>query len=168
VNVSFKQAQHRDLVAEFRRIIAESGFDPHHLALELTEDALLEDPLETAQWIKTLRTDGVQFWIDDFGTGYSSLASLAKLPLDALKIDRAFISELGCGSRADDLVRTIIALARNLHLQVVAEGVETPAQRDQLKAEGCDFGQGYLWSKPLPSDQIPALLQASFLPLRSL
>ncbi len=161
VNVSLKQGRHRDLAAVFREIIQASGYDPQQLALELTEDALLEDPEETSRWIRDLQSLGVQFWIDDFGTGFSSLASLAKLPLDGLKIDLEFVSELGRDQRSDDLVRAIINLAHGLHLKVIAEGVETEFQRARLAADGCDFGQGYLWSRAITPEATELLHQSS-------
>ncbi|MCB2029988.1 MAG: EAL domain-containing protein, partial [Rhodoferax sp.] len=114
---------------------------------------------QTIRVLQTLRGVGIEVAIDDFGTGYSSLAYLVQLPLNALKIDRAFVLGLDQGRQSVMIVKSIMSLAHSLKLQVVAEGVETEAQAAQLHDMGCDLMQGYLFSKPLPFDQLVALLK---------
>lgn len=109
--------------------------------------------------LNELKKQGVQISVDDFGTGYSSLAYLRRFPIDQIKIDRSFVQDMSENTDAAAIVRSIISLARNLRLQTVAEGVETEAQRDLLVQAGCDLLQGFLFSRPLPAENIPALYQ---------
>ena len=149
INVSACQLRDPRLVDRVRELAATHALRPRTVVLELTESVLLDDPVQALGIMRALRDLGVRFAIDDFGTGYSSLAYLRQLPVDIIKIDRSFISAMVDDPGQRDLVEAIVHLGRTLHLDVVAEGVEQTAQRDQLRALGCDFAQGYLWSAPL-------------------
>jgi diguanylate cyclase (GGDEF)-like protein/PAS domain S-box-containing protein len=152
INVCPWQFIRPDFVSQVSDTIKLHRIDPHYLMLELTETALLYDPADTIEKLKTLRALGLQISLDDFGTGYSSLAYLKDLPLDQLKIDQAFISELD-HTQEHPLVETMIAIGRHMRLGVVAEGVETGMQRDILVQLGCANFQGYLFSRPLPEKE---------------
>jgi diguanylate cyclase (GGDEF)-like protein len=148
VNLSAKQLQHLDLVAEVEEAIVRSGLNPASLILEITESVLMSDVDVARQRIRDLKRLGVQVAIDDFGTGYSSLSYLRRFDLDVLKIDRYFIEGVHFASEEAALVRAIIDLGKSLHMQVVAEGVEVVEQLTELQALGCDLAQGYLFSRP--------------------
>jgi len=141
-----------------RQVLEDTGLPPDMLELELTESLLLDDIDNAVAISRQLRALGVKLAIDDFGTGYSSLSYLKRFPVDFVKIDRSFISELGQFEEDAAIVRAIIAMVHSLELKVVAEGVETQAQMDFLKAHRCDEVQGYLISRPVPADQFAALL----------
>ena len=141
--------------------MATVGIDPHTLRLEVNEAALLGNPEQTRIVMNELRDLGIRIGIDDFGTGFSSLAFLHRIPLDQLKIDHSFVHKMLSSSEARDIVRTIINLAQNLNLDVVAEGVETEEQRDLLYEMGCSHAQGYLYSQPVPGSEVPALLASN-------
>jgi len=149
INVSPWQLATAGFAAKVQRAIEQAGVDPSRLTLEITENAVLQDMEEVAHTIRQLSAIGVRFSIDDFGSGYSALASLKKLPLHELKIDRIFISEMRLDP-PDQFISTIIAMAHHMGLYVIAEGVETEAQRLALAALGCHGFQGYLTSRPLP------------------
>ncbi|PPC88824.1 MAG: hypothetical protein CTY34_13270 [Methylobacter sp.] len=134
--------------------------NPLQLKLELTESVMLDNIRHTVKKMQSIRDLGVQFSLDDFGTGYSSLAYLTQLPLDQLKIDRSFVSKLGLKNTDAVIVQTIIGMAQNLALPVIAEGVESQAQWDFLVTQGCPLFQGYLFGKPLPISAFEATLQA--------
>jgi diguanylate cyclase (GGDEF)-like protein/PAS domain S-box-containing protein len=158
VNVSVRQFRHPDFVDSVVACIRNSGVRPHRLKLELTE-SLLADRMEiTIEKMGMLKALGVTLSLDDFGVGYSSLSVLKRLPLDQLKIDKAFVADVLTDPNDAAISRAIIALAQSLGLQVVAEGVETVEQRDFLTYQGCDQFQGHLFSKPLPIEQLDALL----------
>jgi diguanylate cyclase (GGDEF)-like protein len=156
VNVSERQFHESGFVGRVEQALADSGADPHRLRLELTESMLHRDLDMTLATMRTLQQRGVRFALDDFGTGYSSLAYLKRLPLDQLKIDKSFVDEVLSDPHSAAIVRTILSLAGNLGLNVVAEGVETEAQMAFLSTHGCDAFQGYLLSRPLPVEQLPA------------
>jgi EAL domain-containing protein (putative c-di-GMP-specific phosphodiesterase class I) len=162
VNVSTIQFKRPDWVDTVRRALHDSGLDPAALELEITESLLLQSVSETSANLIELRALGVGIAIDDFGTGYSSLSYLHKLPVSTLKIDQSFVCEVGIGAAQGledaPIIRTIIALAHNFGMSVVAEGVETTAQRDLLLRLGCDSLQGYLLSRPLTVEQTDVLL----------
>ena len=139
-------------------VLRETGAPAHLLKLELTESQVLDDVDDTIAKMDQLKTKGVRFSVDDFGTGYSSLAYLTRLPLDQLKIDQSFVHNLGVKHTDDVIVQTIIGMARNLELDVIAEGVETAEQRDTLARYGCHYFQGYLLGRPMPLNEIEALL----------
>lgn len=160
VNVSAWQFRHPDFVEDLADIIEDSGANARLLVLELTESLLLENVPEVIARMRRLKALGIQLAIDDFGTGYSSLAYLRQLPLDLLKIDRAFVHDVLVDDKAAAIVRTIIALARNLDLQITAEGVETAAHRSWLAAEGCSHCQGYFFARPQSLAHFEAWLRA--------
>ncbi|HEX4947155.1 MAG TPA: EAL domain-containing protein, partial [Blastocatellia bacterium] len=149
VNLSGKQLNNPKLIQEVKDILFDTGFDPSCLKLEITESVVMENAEASTVLLKQLRTLGLQLSIDDFGTGYSSLSYLHRFPVTTLKIDRSFVSRMGQGDENLEIVRTIVTLAKNLTMDVVAEGIETQEQRAQLHALGCQYGQGYLFSKPL-------------------
>ena len=159
VNVSAKQFRQADFVDQVQAAIQRHGIDPMLLKLELTESLLLEGIEDTIATMNILKTIGVKFSLDDFGTGYSSLQYLKQLPLDQLKIDQSFVRDLASDSSDRAIVRTIIAMARSLKLNVIAEGVETEEQRQLLQDKGCIHYQGFLFGKPVPIEQFDALLQ---------
>ncbi len=158
VNVSARQLRDLDFVDAVRRTLRRQGIAPDRLKLELTEGAILDDVGDSVRKMKVLNSLGVSFSLDDFGTGYSSLAYLTQLPLSQLKIDQAFVHNIGIKATDDIIVRTIIGMADSLGIEVVAEGVETQAQRDFLEAEGCGIYQGYLYGKPLPAEDFQKLV----------
>jgi diguanylate cyclase (GGDEF)-like protein len=149
VNVSPRQFAQPDLVAQVRSIIAETGFDPRCLRLEITESVTIDDAEHVASVLTELKELGVRVSIDDFGTGYSSLSYLHSLPLDVLKIDQSFVAAMDKSSESRQIVRTIMSLASNLGMDVVAEGAEAAGQVAQLQSMGCEFGQGYYFSRPV-------------------
>jgi diguanylate cyclase (GGDEF)-like protein/PAS domain S-box-containing protein len=150
VNVSAKQFRQADFVAQIQRVVQQHAINPMLLKLEMTESILLESVEDTIATMNALNEIGVQFSLDDFGTGYSSLQYLKRLPLDQLKIDQSFVRDISAGERDRLIVRTIVAMAQSLNLDVIAEGVETEEQRQLLLDNGCTHFQGYLFGKPLP------------------
>jgi diguanylate cyclase (GGDEF)-like protein len=150
VNVSARQFLQPSFVAEVAAVIQETGISPESLKLELTESLVLENVESTIQKMTELKALGVQFSVDDFGTGHSSLAYLTRLPLDQLKIDQSFVRNIGIKATDGVIVQTIIGMARNLGLEVIAEGVETQAQQEFLALHGCTMFQGYFFSQPIP------------------
>lgn len=158
VNVSVRQFAQADFVTRVRDIIHDSGIDPSAVRLEITESITMGDVEHIVQVLTDLQAIGVRLSMDDFGTGYSSLSYLHRFPLDILKIDRSFVSQMDQASENLHIVQTIMNLANNLGMKVVAEGTETRAQIDQLKSLGCDYGQGYFFSKPLPMVAIEKLM----------
>ena len=153
VNVSAKQFRQADFVAQVQAAVQRHAINPKLLKLELTESLLLENIEDTIATMNALREIGVQFSLDDFGTGYSSLQYLKRLPLDQLKIDQSFVRDIATDSSDKAIVRTIIAMAQSLNLDVIAEGVETEEQRQLLLDKGCTHYQGYLFGKPIPIEQ---------------
>ena len=158
VNVSARQFRQPEFVRQVTEIIQETGVRSHLLTLELTESLVLDNVDDAIEKMHQLRTKGVRFSVDDFGTGYSSLAYLTRLPLHQLKIDQSFVRNLGARATDDVIVQTIIGMARNLELEVIAEGVETQEQKDFLVRHGCDLYQGYLLGRPMPVDALDAVL----------
>ncbi len=152
VNVSFLQLRHRDFIAEVRDAVSHDAQAAAGLELEITESMVMDDVERSTQSLHALRQLGITIAIDDFGTGFSSLSYLSKLPVDTLKIDRSFIMNMDSGPQGIALVSTIINLAHSLRLKVVAEGVETDDQSRRLALLGCDEIQGYLLSKPVPTE----------------
>ena len=160
VNVSARQFRSPDFVDQVAQVLRSTGVIPGRLKLELTESLLVDDLDLTITKMTALKNLGVNFSLDDFGTGYSSLSYLKRLPLDQLKIDQSFVRDILTDGNDAAIVRTIIALGQSLGLSVIAEGVETAAQRDYLAAHGCLTCQGYFFSRPLPIEALQALLQA--------
>ncbi|MBI3902610.1 MAG: EAL domain-containing protein [Nitrosomonadales bacterium] len=161
VNVSGRQFRQANFVAQVSEIIRRTGIAPHYLKLELTESIVLDDVADTIDKMQALRQIGVSFSMDDFGTGYSSLAYLTRLPLKQLKIDQSFVRNIGTQASDATIIQTIIGMADNLSMEVIAEGVETQEQRDFLEHMGCMLYQGYLFSKPVPLDEFEQLLKRS-------
>ena len=151
VNVSVQQFRHPDFLDLVLDVVERSGIDPRCLKLELTESLLVDDVEATIARMSALKARGIAFALDDFGTGYSSLAYLKRLPLDELKIDQSFVRDVLSDPNDAAIARTVVALASSLGLSVIAEGVETVAQRDFLAHNGCTAYQGYLFSRPLPA-----------------
>jgi diguanylate cyclase (GGDEF)-like protein len=161
VNVSPRQLKSTDLVPTVARLLAENGIPESALRLELTESALVDAAGPQVEAIAAVTRLGIGFAVDDFGTGYSSLAYLAGLPVTTLKVDRTFVAPLGgSDSTAMAIVDAIVSMARALRLDVIAEGVESPQQLTALRRLGAPQGQGYLWSPPLPADEVPGWLAA--------
>jgi EAL domain-containing protein (putative c-di-GMP-specific phosphodiesterase class I) len=152
VNLSPRQLLEPDLPDVVAEVLARTGFPVERLTMEVTESVLVDEGPYATTTLRRLRELGVRLSIDDFGTGYSSLVYLRRLNADALKIDRSFVDGLGRDSEADAIVNTVIGLARSLGLDLVAEGVETEDQRRLLVELGCQFAQGYLFSRPLPAE----------------
>jgi diguanylate cyclase (GGDEF)-like protein/PAS domain S-box-containing protein len=159
INVSSRQFRHVDFVPQVLAVLQRTGANPRRLKLELTESLLLDDVEDTISKMELLKMQGVSFSLDDFGTGYSSLAYLKRLPLDQLKIDQSFVRDVLTDSNDAAIARTVVALAQSLGLSVIAEGVETQGQRDFLDRHGCQFYQGYLFSRPLPVDAFNQFLK---------
>lgn len=158
VNLSVKQFGQADLVNQIQQILTETGLPPQRLKLEITESALMESPELAARMLCELQALGIQISLDDFGTGYSSLAYLHRFPIDTLKIDSSFVRRVDEAGEQLEIVRTILTLAWNLGVDTVAEGVETMKHLNQLRLLRCDYGQGYLFAKPLKAKDATALL----------
>ena len=159
VNVSARRFRQADFVAQVQAVVQRHAINPMLLKLELTESLLQEKVEDTIATMNALNEIGVQFSLDDFGTGYSSLQYLKLLPLDQLKIDQSFVRDIATDNSDKAIVRTIIAMAQSLNLDVIAEGVETEEQRQLLLENGCTNYQGYLFGRPVPIAQFEALLR---------
>ena len=157
VNLSVRQFRHQDMLGNVAKALAASGLDPGDLELEITESILLEEQ-SVINTLHELDAMGVEISIDDFGTGYSSLSYLKRLPIDTLKIDRSFVQNIPTNADDAAITQAILAMARNLGIRVVAEGVETVEQLLFLRRHGCDALQGYYFSKPLRAEDLSALL----------
>jgi len=158
INVSAIQLRRKDFVARLESLVADAGVEPRNFELEITEGLLLGDDTQTHETLNRIRSLGFHIALDDFGTGYSSLSYLQRYPIDKIKIDRSFITNLGIEHEAEAVVHAIVRLARALGLSVIAEGVETESQRQHLAAAGCGNVQGFLFGKPVPSAEIVSLL----------
>jgi len=158
VNLSAKQLLQPHLVDDMGKLLREVALPAEALKLEITESAVMADPAAAAEMLQQIKSLGIRLAIDDFGTGYSSLSYLHRFPLDTLKIDRSFISGTGEGGEGMEIARTIMPMAKNLRLDVVAEGVETLEQVALLKRLQCKYAQGYYFSKPLAPEEVPPLL----------
>jgi EAL domain-containing protein (putative c-di-GMP-specific phosphodiesterase class I) len=157
VNLSARQVAQADLLDRIKEALAVSKLSPHCLKLEITESVVMENAEAATLMFRQLRALGVQLSIDDFGTGYSSLSYLHRFPLNYLKIDRSFVTHI-TKDNDNAIVRTISTLARNLGMEVIAEGIETEEQYQQLRMLGCEYGQGYLFSHPVHSEGVLHLL----------
>ncbi|HVE80332.1 MAG TPA: EAL domain-containing protein, partial [Gemmatimonadaceae bacterium] len=158
VNLSIRQFQQPDLPGQVQAALADTGTDPAHLKLEITESVIVENADLARTTLAALKALGVHVHLDDFGTGYSSLSYVHRLPLDAIKIDRGFVGAMEAEDRSFQLVRTVRMLARSLGIATIAEGVETQAQLMTLRKVGCEFAQGFLFSRPQPAETIGAIL----------
>ena len=158
MNISPSEIRRGGVIERVTRILKQTGFPANRLELEITESGLMEHGENADLFLQQLHQMGVSISIDDFGTGYSSLAYLKRFPVHQLKIDRSFVQDLPGNANDAQLVSTMISLAHNLRMRVVAEGVEMPDQEAFLCAKGCDMAQGYLFSRPLPAEQVEKLL----------
>jgi EAL domain-containing protein (putative c-di-GMP-specific phosphodiesterase class I) len=167
VNLSARELEEPTLVGSVRASLEETGLDPAHLVLEITESLLMVDLPTTVGTLLELRALGVRLAVDDFGTGYSSLAYLENLPVDILKIDKSFVDRIGDSAPADldapgdrqpVMVSAISQLGHALRLQIVAEGIEQPEQVDALRGLDCQYGQGFYFARPLPAEALGDLL----------
>jgi diguanylate cyclase (GGDEF)-like protein len=149
VNISGRQLDVDDFISDVREALAESGLDPVALTIEITETTLMRNAEETARRLAAIKELGVRIAIDDFGTGYSSLAHLQRFPVDALKIDRSFITGLTHNDEGETLIRSLVQLGKALSIETLAEGIEQPRELTLLREEQCDSGQGFLFAKPL-------------------
>jgi diguanylate cyclase (GGDEF)-like protein/PAS domain S-box-containing protein len=159
VNVSARQLQRGDLAVVVGATLAEIGLDPGCLHLELTETSVMDLDSGVVEQLRSIRDLGVEIGLDDFGTGYASLTHLRRLPLTFVKIDQSFVQGIGVDEGDERIVAAVVDLAANLGLRSVAEGVETPDQRDRLRAFGCDQAQGYLFARPMPPGDVPAVIE---------
>ncbi len=160
VNLSSRNLAHPDLIAQVDTALVQSGLGGSSLGLEITESALIENSEHALSVLANLRALNIRLQIDDFGTGYSSLSYLQQFPIDTLKIDRSFTSRMPGDGQSSEIVRTILSLARNLHLSVVAEGVETREQAESLHELHCELAQGFFFHPPLDAGQVSALLRS--------
>ena len=158
VNLLGREFWNHELLADVRDVLDETGIDPAYLDIELTEGVLMQNTDGALRILSALKRMGVLLTVDDFGTGYSSLAYLKNFPIDALKIDRSFITDVTSNSSDAAITRAVLALSRSLNLKCIAEGVETRAQLDMLREMGCEVIQGYLISEPTPPGDLEALL----------
>ena len=154
VNVSARQLMSADFTATIASILARTGMDPHALVLEITENIFVEDSERATTVLADIKSLGIQLALDDFGTGYSSLSYLRRLPIDIVKIDQSFIADIDYAPAGRTIVAAVTDLAHGLGLTVVAEGVETQNQRDQIQAIGCESSQGYFYARPMPAAEI--------------
>ena len=154
INVASQQLQEPNFIEKLDKILAETGLNPNCLRLEITERALVDSEHNTNHTLTEIKRRGIKLSIDDFGTGYSSLSYLRRLPIDNLKIDRSFVENINSNTESLEIVKTIITLAQTLKMDAIAEGIETREQRDRLKALGCEYAQGYLFSKPLSVENV--------------
>ena len=158
MNLSIKQLQTKDFISVFKALIKESGCKPEWLELEVTEGQIMNNPEESIKVLNQINEMGVNLAIDDFGTGYSSLAYLKRLPISKLKIDQSFVRDLPDDEEDAAIAKSVIALAKNMNLRVIAEGVETAEQKDFMVENGCDNIQGYFYAKPMPADELKTVL----------
>lgn len=161
VNLSGKQFSQQDLISDIEAVLKANQLQPGSLKLEITESAIMENAQAVTDRLVKLRNLGVQLGLDDFGTGYSSLSYLHRFPLDTLKIDRSFIARMGEGGDNSEIVRTIVTLGKNLSMNIVAEGVESPEQLQHLRDLDCTQGQGYFFARPLAAEEAFALLSGA-------
>ena len=160
VNVSARQLDSDEIVADVQDALCESGLDPCALTLEITETTLMRDAEDTVRRLTEIKALGVRVAIDDFGTGYSSLSHLRRFPVDALKIDRSFITGLAHNLEGESLIRTLVQLGKALSIETIAEGIEQPNELSLLQGENCDGGQGFLFARPLDAEEIEAFLES--------
>ncbi|CAN5902286.1 hypothetical protein BH23ACT11_BH23ACT11_24430 [soil metagenome] len=161
VNLSTRQIRWGDIAEEVTQVLHEIGLDPSCLELEITESVVIEDTTNAIETLDRLKELGLRLAIDDFGTGYSSLSYLRRLPVDTLKMDRSFVGKLDARTEEAAIVQAVITLANTMHLEVVGEGVENAGQMRRLRDMGCELGQGYYFSRPLPANEATELLARS-------
>jgi len=152
VNLSPREFENRGVAARLKKLVTTCGAEPSKITLEITETHHIIDIQQTRRVLEELKETGVQLWADDFGTGHSSLSHLLHFPLDGLKLPGAFVAEVAAGQRAAVMVRSLVALAHELEMKVIAEGVENDGQLAMLRDCECDYIQGFLFSRPMPLD----------------
>ena len=157
VNLSVKQFSQPNLIEEIDKILEETELEGSSLKLEITESAIINNDMLATEILQKLKSRKIQLLIDDFGTGYSSLSYLHRFPVDTIKIDRSFVSRITENGENVEIVKAIIKLAQDLNIGVIAEGIETPQQCKQIKDLGCEFGQGFFFSKPLEQQSVAAI-----------
>lgn len=155
VNLSARQLRESSFTDDVLDILRDTGLDPNSLILEVTESMVVEDLEKTCAILGSLRGAGIRIAIDDFGTGYSSLSYLRILPVDIIKLDRSFVTSIAANATTSEVARSILGLADALRLTVVAEGIETAAQLEELLRLGCRLGQGFHFARPVPGAEIP-------------
>jgi EAL domain-containing protein (putative c-di-GMP-specific phosphodiesterase class I) len=160
VNVSARQLDSDEFIGVVESTLASTGLDPRALTLEITETALMRNADETARRLRAIKQLGVRLAIDDFGTGYSSLSHLQRFPVDALKIDRSFLSQLAENPEGETLIRTLVQLGKALSIETLAEGIERRGELALLQEENCDSGQGYLFARPLDVEDAAEFLRS--------
>jgi diguanylate cyclase (GGDEF)-like protein/PAS domain S-box-containing protein len=160
MNLSARELTHPDVVSNVLTCVRESGIDPHALTIEVTESTAMADGDTGFRALRDLSSEGIRVAIDDFGTGYSSLEQLRRMPVDIVKVDRSFVSGMAADSTDREIVAAVVGMGRALKLCVVAEGIETPEQAEALRDLGCDIGQGFLFAKPLPAQEMDELAQS--------
>jgi EAL domain-containing protein (putative c-di-GMP-specific phosphodiesterase class I) len=160
INLSPREFQEGDLVARLEKLISGCGTDWHRINLEITETSYIEDPKETMHMLDELKERGVQLWLDDFGTGHSSIEHVKHFPLDGLKIPGEFVKDIPDNERSCAITKSIIALAHDVGLTVIAEGVERDEQLELLRELGADYVQGFLFSRPMPVEEFVTLLSS--------
>jgi EAL domain-containing protein (putative c-di-GMP-specific phosphodiesterase class I) len=160
VNLSARQLLRAELLEQVRSALQQSGLEPHRLRLEVTESIIMENAGPASLLLAQIKALGVHLLLDDFGTGYSSLSYLHNFRFDTLKLDRSFVARVDSSTKHAEIVRTIVSLARALGMDVVAEGVETPAQVAQLQMLNCDYAQGYYFARPMDAPQLAGLLES--------
>ena len=158
VNVSGKQFALPDITEQITQAMDRRGLPAGCVHIEITETALMTDLDTTRQIIESLKEASVEVHIDDFGTGYSSLSYLSRLPIAGLKIDRSFVAQITHSRENLEVVRTILSLGKSLYMAVIAEGVETEGQLEELRGLGCEYGQGFLFGRPRPAAEVTRLL----------
>jgi EAL domain-containing protein (putative c-di-GMP-specific phosphodiesterase class I) len=154
LNLSTKQLRQKDFIEFLQKTMQQNNFKPSWLELEVTESQIMQNPQEAIETLKRISSLGVKIAVDDFGTGYSSLSYLKKLPIDKLKIDKSFVQELPQDKESVAIIQAIIALAKALNLELMAEGVENKAQKDFMIQNGCNYIQGYYFSKPIARHEV--------------
>jgi diguanylate cyclase (GGDEF)-like protein/PAS domain S-box-containing protein len=160
LNLSARELTHPDLVSSVLGCVRDSGVDPHSLTIEVTESTAMADGDTGFRALRDLNSEGIRVAIDDFGTGYSSLEQLRRMPVDIVKVDRSFVSGMSADSTDREIVAAVVGMGRALKLSVVAEGIETTEQAEALRDLGCDIGQGYLYAKPLPAEEMDEFAQS--------
>lgn len=163
VNLSPRELQEGDVLARLTALVTSCGIDPRMVNLEITETSYIQRPEETVAVLESLRNLGVQLWLDDFGTGHSSLTHLHRFPVDGIKLPGSFVRPLPSDERSATIVRALVHLSHELGVKVIAEEVETAGQRDFLLNLGCDYFQGFLYSRPMPAVDFEYLVRHSSL-----
>ena len=159
INISVRHLMKNNFMEEIRDILEQSGLNPGHLEIEITESIMIDSIDKALEVIGEIKDMGIKIAIDDFGTGYSSLSYLNKFPADLLKVDKSFIDEMNSSESSRQYVATIISIGHIMNLDVISEGVEDDAQLKTLKEIGCDYIQGFIWGKPLPPEEAEKLVR---------